>query len=1193
MACKGLCTTKGLTVLPVRYAVLPANIGSGLPGWADDAHITGVKLTNAEKYTLRVLRQGYLYVFYEKGKQGEKYWQCYSVAPDGSLWLQQVASNPASVDKALCETGEHIAQNVEFMSIETPDKCGNVWFAFSQYPWEQETLDRYKTDTKARSARMQKVMPSVTGAQRAETGTDATESDLNQVLDYQATPVSGLLPGPDDVKVQNVSRVTSLWDPSVEDVWRVNDEIVQSQSSLYPWAKNRSGMAGATVAAMKNRSEGMTPLILPLWDPVGIVHELNGWSQDVLGRQAQFLQERELELSTKANLDALKTLLSSKAQARGEAMLERFAQSENTMLSDTFLDARLQTLEQRYQRKPDVLAQIRADDKLVRSWHAQNVTASYPENVLMSSPEPLAAHQRRVAAIKAEVDKELAERPQNFTDARARSWAPYQARLNATRQANFDTCYQSLGDRVNELFQKRIASVVNWLSASLLVTTLDDFHCVAQRAGLFYQSAVGMAINGINSCPAGAAKLDNWWREYSTNSRSNLLWRHVTANNPDLMSELEPLLVTVKARKDDDITPLTATAVTATLMQQAGNLKKLEGYYKKSLDNVVKGLRENASKLETEIFKTDAFIVTVGDRVTRILRVDKLGETLSTTAFRLVFMVRAGIPSEKVHALVNEYLHDAPALRSTVLAGIRSSKRFMASQSEVTTIKQTLSSKLEAHFATEKGRGEYRLAGINSLLLVLNAVDFFYLCSQVRDDKKPLASLMASGLAMVSQVTSVFLPAMEKGLEAQPLTVAWIKGAGAATGGAASLFSVYADGASVYEELENNRFFLSTVLFIKTIIDGLGTFKSLGLLLEALGKPLAKDGADLIARGLAVEILGIRVLAVLMTWEAMVAITLLQVIVTWISDDELQLWCKKSVFGTVPLNRALNGGPWTRELPPPPVLPPYGPLEKISGRIESFSYERFREYFDVKAYRTSTLPEVSDGQRGAAAAVAIAAGSPGIGAVIMAETDSANSSAEYIQGVINGKPFRGWVGVTRVKVGDTVEMAVEWQYDHYEVYAVVIPDERIISMCPECDMGHIAHAMWRIKNMFILTGVILSLVAIMSVIHSSFVVGWGNIDFWKEYSLPFLMMLGVSLFITGLLAVFAYKACAPTRCKLTEEILQLFGMKNAGKVNLKIATKKKELELKEKGLWYEPMDQSKPPRPTRKLGCLFESWFYY
>jgi len=897
-----------MTVLPVRYAVVPENINASLPGWANDPRITGVKLASNEKYTLRALRQGYLYVFYEQGKQGADYWQCYSVAADGSLWLQQVASNPAPVDKALCETGEHIAQNVEFVSIESPDKCGNVWFAFSQYPWEQETLDRYRTRPEDRIERMQKVMPSVSGPQRTKTGTDVTAASLNQVLDYQVPSVSGLLPGPDDAKIVNVSRVSSLWDPTVDDPWRVNHDVVKMQSSLYPWAQNRSGRAAATVTVMQNRSEGMTPLLLPLWDPVGIVHELNGWSQDVLGRQAQFLQERELEFTTKTNLDAVRTLLESNAESLEDAMRRR--RMDSPLLTDEYLDARLQALEKRYKDKPDVQAQIRADDRLVRRWHRQNVTASYLESVLMNPPEPLAAHQRRVAAIQAQVAKELAlnlpEPSQDFSGVRAQSWAPYQKKLNTARQANFDTCYTSLVDAVNAIFQKRIVSVVNWLNAPLLLATLDDFHCEAQRAGLFYQSAVGMAMHGINSCPIGAAKIDGWWNEYSAKNRSNLLWRHVAANNPQLISELEPYLATAKAKKDEDVTPLTATAMTAALMQQVSNMKKLEGYYQKSLSAVVKGLRENAGKLEVQLFNTDAFIVTVGDRVSRILRVDKAGEKLATTAFRLIFMVRAGIPSETVHALVNEYLKDAPALRQTVLAGIRRSGRFMASQNEVTAIRQRMSSRLEEHFATGKGKAEYRLARINSLLLVLNVMDFIYLCEQVRDEKKPIASLLASGLAMVSQGTSVILPAIEKGLEARELTVSWVKGVGAAAGGAASMFSVYADGASTYEELQNNRFLLSSVLLIKTTVNVLAVTKSVGLLLELIGKPLAKDGADLIARSLAVEFLGIRILAVLMTWEAIVAITLLQVVVTWISDDELQIWCKKCVYGTAPFNRSLT-----------------------------------------------------------------------------------------------------------------------------------------------------------------------------------------------------------------------------------------------------------------------------------------------
>jgi len=50
---------------------------------------------------------------------------------------------------------------------------------------------------------------------------------------------------------------------------------------------------------------------------------------------------------------------------------------------------------------------------------------------------------------------------------------------------------------------------------------------------------------------------------------------------------------------------------------------------------------------------------------------------------------------------------------------------------------------------------------------------------------------------------------------------------------------------------------------------------------------------------------GVRSLAILLTWAVMVAITLLQVVVTWISDDELQIWCRKCVSGTAPFNRSV------------------------------------------------------------------------------------------------------------------------------------------------------------------------------------------------------------------------------------------------------------------------------------------------
>ncbi|EQC2548398.1 putative type VI secretion system effector [Enterobacter sichuanensis] len=288
----------------------------------------------------------------------------------------------------------------------------------------------------------------------------------------------------------------------------------------------------------------------------------------------------------------------------------------------------------------------------------------------------------------------------------------------------------------------------------------------------------------------------------------------------------------------------------------------------------------------------------------------------------------------------------------------------------------------------------------------------------------------------------------------------------------------------------------------------------------------------------------------------------------------------------------MNGRPWTRELPPPPVLPPYGPLEKISGRLQSFRSEYFREYFNADAYRTSMLPEISDDQRGAAAAGAIVAGSPGVGAVMMAESESSNDSAEYVQGLINCKPFRGWVGVTRVQAGDDVDMIVEWQHDHYEVYAIALPEERIVSVCPKCDMGHIAHMLWRIKNIFILITILM--VAFVSVcVFISLSEGNPNgASLFEGFYLFLVMAFVVYSIISGLIAFFAYKACSPTCCKLAEEIFQLLGMKRIATLNLNKITKKHEKELISNREWHEPGDKNRTACPSSKF-IYSGGWFYY
>ncbi|PKH18048.1 hypothetical protein CIG19_21280, partial [Enterobacterales bacterium CwR94] len=228
-----------------------------------------------------------------------------------------------------------------------------------------------------------------------------------------------------------------------------------------------------------------------------------------------------------------------------------------------------------------------------------------------------------------------------------------------------------------------------------------------------------------------------------------------------------------------------------------------------------------------------------------------------------------------------------------------------------------------------------------------------------------------------------------------------------------------------------------------------------------------------------------------------------------------------------------NGSEWDRELPPRPVLPPYGPLEKISGVLEAFSSESYEECFDADRYRTFQQPQLTESQRVGGAAILTLLGNSATAGALVSE-DDAKSLAEYVQGMINGKPFRGWVGLTRLKAGDEVEVIADWQEDHYEVYAITLPRERIISVCPGCAWGRRAKLWLRIKLMFMLVFIILFLFFIINFSDDDF-------SFDKGYFISLFICYCVSQLLAGAIAWCAYQAYKNTTCKLAEEIFSLIG----------------------------------------------------
>jgi hypothetical protein len=74
-----------------------------------------------------------------------------------------------------------------------------------------------------------------------------------------------------------------------------------------------------------------------------------------------------------------------------------------------------------------------------------------------------------------------------------------------------------------------------------------------------------------------------------------------------------------------------------------------------------------------------------------------------------------------------------------------------------------------------------------------------------------------------------------------------------------------------------------------------------------------------------------------------------------------------------------------------------------------------------------------------------------------ANATAMEEEADYLQFFVNGQPVRGWVWRSPFREGDEVEVAAEWQADHYELFGVARPLDRMIALYPHCSRGRTVH----------------------------------------------------------------------------------------------------------------------------------------
>jgi hypothetical protein len=141
------------------------------------------------------------------------------------------------------------------------------------------------------------------------------------------------------------------------------------------------------------------------------------------------------------------------------------------------------------------------------------------------------------------------------------------------------------------------------------------------------------------------------------------------------------------------------------------------------------------------------------------------------------------------------------------------------------------------------------------------------------------------------------------------------------------------------------------------------------------------------------------------------------------------------------------------DFPPLPVLPPRGPLEKISGVIEEVTFIKAMACFEAEAYSTmrDELERKRNRDNAGAAIAMIAQTLSGTAPHALINDGNANKlKCLYVKGKIGGKSFSGWFGMTNIQVGDYIEMVVLPNDGNHIAYAIVNTDERTVSLTPKC-----------------------------------------------------------------------------------------------------------------------------------------------
>ena len=431
---------------------------------------------------------------------------------------------------------------------------------------------------------------------------------------------------------------------------------------------------------------------------------------------------------------------------------------------------------------------------------------------------------------------------------------------------------------------------IAWLESASFITCSQDFYSTSVEDNLSYRETVDYALASLNLTDTGAQWLDSLINQYSAKSESNLVWRSLLLNNPDVIADMTVYLESLakshgKTEKADEASFMAAVA------PLAGKLNEAYASANEALERPA----TPSSSFSRMMLYCDRRLSTFGDRFFNFARLGKGLDGMNEMLTKTLFQVVSGVSYAKAVGLSVAQIQDGVAFRQQVRLGLKRGGKIRGE------IVNKYNSRFDEFRASAEGESALKGTRIKLLALIFNCWEYASLLEESKGDAKSRAQITSAFLGTLSTASEIVEPMVKHGLQFGAGATS-VKFVGATAGTGAAVINLALDTEELVSEFSSDhcRWIFVGLNGGKVAVDAGLALKSFGGLLEVLEK-LSLKGAFLEAVGtfLAKNTV-VRIVSFLASWEAMIGLFLIEQVIIYYFGNDLQKWCREGVFGLEP-----------------------------------------------------------------------------------------------------------------------------------------------------------------------------------------------------------------------------------------------------------------------------------------------------